>query len=66
MVICPKCKTICYLLRFSSKIEQFGNFYSDRTETKEYGDWSEFKASCPECDAVLFTDYDKAEEFLTK
>ena len=64
MPICPKCKAEIDYLRFSAKVETFGDFNGEEWDTKESGDWHNVIFYCPECDKLLFTDEGKAEAFM--
>jgi len=69
MVKCPKCKAEINELIYARAeiyedimwIDENGKLEFDPTD--EYaGEWCVFK--CPKCNAVLFEDFEDAEEFL--
>lgn len=70
MPICPKCKKEIDYLRFSARVEHFGNFRINESgidqDTNDWGDWDNIELACPECNETLFTDEDKAEKFLNE
>jgi len=65
MVICPKCKEeINFLLNFQSGEMRYdfdGEHYEDETFIP---DCSVNEYECPDCRETLFTDENKAREFL--
>ena len=69
MVVCPKCKATIENLKFSAEVETWGTLYVDNDGAEDWdrsedGDWHDVTLTCPECDAILFTDTGKAKDFL--
>lgn len=69
MVKCPKCKKEIEELTYASKVEVSQTFGVDDgkptySEMDDYGNHSNEEYVCPECNQTLFTDEDKAIEFL--
>ncbi|KKN51457.1 hypothetical protein LCGC14_0622730 [marine sediment metagenome] len=63
--ICPKCKGKISYLRWSENAVRFGSFEKDGdyiTDSVEGNGGMEYL--CPECDEVLFTDEQEANDFL--
>ena len=71
---CPACGEKLKHLKYSQNVVKFGTFRiklfnKSFIKTFEWDDEAsndEGEYSCPECEAVLFTDEDKAESFLLK
>ena len=67
---CPKCKEDIEELRYDSKVDVSQDFiighndYPEYSSMDDYGDHFDEKYVCPECNKTLFTDEDKAIEFL--
>lgn len=71
MSICPKCKKEINELSYSKIKEINGSVSLDSNDELEFDEeyniieeQKEFNFSCPECDVVLFTDDEEAEDFL--
>lgn len=67
--ICPKCHKKVDELNYCSKVDASQTFEVDDEgnpyySVMDYGDHSNEKWYCPECNELLFTDEDKAIEFL--
>lgn len=66
---CPACGEKLKHLKYSQNVVKFGTFKVLPAVEYEWDDEAsndEGEYSCPECEAVLFTDEDKAESFLLK
>ena len=69
--VCPKCKKEIQQLSYNSKVAVTQDFsvYEGRGEYSvmdDYGEHSDEVYKCPECYETLFTDEDKAIEFLER
>ncbi len=71
MAICPKCKEEINELHFSKTKEIGGSVGLDSSNKLEFDeDYDIFEEQksytfrCPECNEVLFKDYEEVEEFL--
>jgi len=65
MSICPKCNhEINYLVNFSSGENRWEFDGDDYAESEFFSDGQVNDFECPECKETLFTEEEKAKEFL--